>query len=221
MCWQQWLWFTCRQSNWDARLRISRTSNWTCAIRSPGTNPTLLAVGLVEPVCFSTQTHVCLLKNEVVEYLRLASLIVGRVCRWFFPRICTTSSVQIWSDLIILGYKFVLYLIFCILDACSAIGGASKEFIFSGRLDNLAMSYCGLKVRVGWPRYAGWACRGINLFLFAYASFSSIHVRIADLWIPMHLRVGWCVSRLLPPCSLAIGCHFPKHQRCFLFVCDA
>jgi len=30
----------------------------------------------------------------------------------------------------------------------SAIGGASKEFIFSGRLDNLAMSYCGLKALI-------------------------------------------------------------------------
>lgn len=29
----------------------------------------------------------------------------------------------------------------------SLIGGAEKEFIFSGRLDNLCMSFCSLKVR--------------------------------------------------------------------------
>ncbi|EHA8586338.1 hypothetical protein COCNU_scaffold000190G000100 [Cocos nucifera] len=32
----------------------------------------------------------------------------------------------------------------------SLVGGAMKEFIFSGRLDNLCMSFCSLKVRVLW-----------------------------------------------------------------------
>jgi len=36
------------------------------------------------------------------------------------------------------------------LQACdtqpSTVGGAAKEFIFSGRLDNLCMSFCSLKV---------------------------------------------------------------------------
>lgn len=32
----------------------------------------------------------------------------------------------------------------------SVVGGALKEFIFSGRLDNLCMSFCSLKVRMGW-----------------------------------------------------------------------
>lgn len=36
------------------------------------------------------------------------------------------------------------------LQACdtqkSAIAGAMKEFIFSGRLDNLCMSFCSMKV---------------------------------------------------------------------------
>lgn len=36
------------------------------------------------------------------------------------------------------------------LQACdtqpSTIAGAAKEFIFSGRLDNLCMSFCSLKV---------------------------------------------------------------------------
>jgi aspartyl aminopeptidase len=31
----------------------------------------------------------------------------------------------------------------------SVVGGALKEFIFSGRLDNLCMSFCSLKVRMG------------------------------------------------------------------------
>ena len=31
----------------------------------------------------------------------------------------------------------------------SVIGGALKEFIFSGRLDNLCMSFCSLKVYRG------------------------------------------------------------------------
>lgn len=38
------------------------------------------------------------------------------------------------------------------LQACdtqpSIIAGAMKEFIFSGRLDNLCMSFCSLKVNI-------------------------------------------------------------------------
>lgn len=37
------------------------------------------------------------------------------------------------------------------LQACdtqpSIVAGATKEFIFSGRLDNLCMTFCSLKVR--------------------------------------------------------------------------
>lgn len=33
----------------------------------------------------------------------------------------------------------------------SVIGGAMKEFVFSGRLDNLCMSFCSLKVCVTCP----------------------------------------------------------------------
>lgn len=37
------------------------------------------------------------------------------------------------------------------LQACdtqpSIVAGAAKEFVFSGRLDNLCMSFCSLKVR--------------------------------------------------------------------------
>lgn len=34
----------------------------------------------------------------------------------------------------------------------SIIGGAAKEFVFSGRLDNLCMSFCSLKVNTSWLR---------------------------------------------------------------------
>lgn len=40
------------------------------------------------------------------------------------------------------------------LQACdtqpSIIAGAMKEFVFSGRLDNLCMSFCSLKVKDAW-----------------------------------------------------------------------
>jgi hypothetical protein len=40
----------------------------------------------------------------------------------------------------------------------STVAGASSEFIFSGRLDNLAMSFCALKVRVRHVHYTALPC---------------------------------------------------------------
>lgn len=44
------------------------------------------------------------------------------------------------------------------LQACdtqpSIIAGAMKEFVFSGRLDNLCMSFCSLKVNDAWIQKA-------------------------------------------------------------------